>query len=87
METLGTRLRVARRARHLSQEAVARKAQISLTHYQRLEADKHSPNWLTLAALADALGVTPDTLRPESDKIGQDSHSYPDDPGHYRSAS
>jgi transcriptional regulator with XRE-family HTH domain len=87
METLGTRLRVARRARHLSQEAVARAAGISLGHYQRLEADKHSPNWLTIQALAHALGVPITTLTAKSDKNGQDSHSYPDDHDHFPRAS
>jgi len=79
MDTLGRRLTLARTRRHLSQEAVARRADISLNHYRRLEQDKHSPTLATLTRVAAALGVTINTLSPKSGKTGQDSHSYPED--------
>ena len=86
-DTLGGRLRLLRRQQHLSQEAVARAADLSLGHYKRLEHNLHSPTLETLARLADALGVDLDTLGRTPDKTGQDSHSYPDDHNPFPAAS
>ena len=86
-DTLGGRLGRLRRQQHLSQEALARRADLSLGHYKRLEHNLHSPTLETLARLADALGVDLDTLGRKPDKTGQDSHSYPDDHNPFPAAS
>jgi len=80
MKTFGNRLRLLRTGQHLSQEALARDAQITVGHLSRLERGQHSPTLDTVYRLARALGVSPGTLTgKKSDKNGQDSHSYPED--------
>ena len=87
METFGSRLRALRRARHLPQEKVAHDAGITVSHYARLEHDKHSPTLDTLTGLAAALDVDLAALGGKSDKTGQDSHSYPHDHDNFPAAS
>jgi len=58
METLGSRLRFARSAAGLSQEAVAKQFGISRVSVTQWEADKTSPDRDKLPALAELLGTT-----------------------------
>jgi transcriptional regulator with XRE-family HTH domain len=82
-DTFGTRLRLARRRRHLSIEHLARRADLSYAHCWRLEHDRHIPNLATAQRLADALGVPLSMLSPEQ----ADRSSYPEDPGDFPAAS
>jgi transcriptional regulator with XRE-family HTH domain len=54
---LGAGLRLAREARHLSQDDVARLAGVSRKQVSLLEAGHHLPTLRTLLRLLDALGV------------------------------
>lgn len=54
---LGSRLRQLRAARHLSQEAVARRAGIDRSFYTEIELGKLSPRVDYLWDIAGALGV------------------------------
>jgi transcriptional regulator with XRE-family HTH domain len=57
--TLGERLRILRKARGLSQEAVARRAEIGLRAYGDLERGRASdPHYSTLEGIAYALNTT-----------------------------
>jgi transcriptional regulator with XRE-family HTH domain len=51
------RLRRQRKARRLSQEALAKKARISREYLSKLEAGKYNATVATLQRLARALGV------------------------------
>jgi transcriptional regulator with XRE-family HTH domain len=86
-DTFAGRLRAIRLEQHKSQEATAHRAGLSVAHYNRLEAGKHSPILSTVERLAAALGVHPATLAAKSDKTGQDSHSYPEDHDNFPRAS
>ena len=87
MESFGSRLKAARRARHLAQETVARAAGISLSHYRTLEHDRAQPRLETAVRLAIALGVGVETLSPEYAQIPGDKSSYPHDYDPYGRAS
>ena len=52
-------LRIVRAQRKLSQEAVARKARVSVSYISMLERGQRTPPLETLEALAKALGVSP----------------------------
>jgi transcriptional regulator with XRE-family HTH domain len=56
------RLKAAREARGLTLLTVATRVGISLRYYQRLEAGDRGPAMETLAAIADTLSVTIDSL-------------------------
>jgi transcriptional regulator with XRE-family HTH domain len=53
----GERLKVLRESAGLSQEALARAAEISTSNVSKLEQKKVVPSWPTVQALAKALGV------------------------------
>jgi transcriptional regulator with XRE-family HTH domain len=53
------KLKELRLKRHLTQQQLAEKAEITQTTINRLEARHHKPSDLTLQRLADALGVEP----------------------------
>jgi DNA-binding XRE family transcriptional regulator len=55
-------LRRLREQRGLSQEAVARRAGISLNSYARIEGGLANPSWTTGRAIAEALDVTLEEL-------------------------
>jgi transcriptional regulator with XRE-family HTH domain len=55
--TTGQRLRRYRLAAGLTQEALARAADVSLPTIQRLENDRHGARLSTLGAIAEALDV------------------------------
>jgi transcriptional regulator with XRE-family HTH domain len=51
-------IRNLRARRGLSQEAVARAADLTLSSYARIERGLANPTWRTVSNIADALGVT-----------------------------
>jgi transcriptional regulator with XRE-family HTH domain len=64
MEEFADKLRELREKANLTQEALARKANLSLGYVAKLEQGKANPSWTTVRALAKALGKTPnDFLR------------------------
>jgi len=63
LEDLGRNLRTTRKAHGLSQEAVARRAGVSLNLYGKLErSELTNPHYTTVASLARALDVSVDEL-------------------------
>lgn len=62
MSDIGSRIKLAREAAALSQEALARAAGISLSTVSKYEQRQHGPSGTTAAALARVLGVSTDWL-------------------------
>jgi transcriptional regulator with XRE-family HTH domain len=63
LENLGARIRALRKQRGLAQEALARRADVSLNLVGRLELGMvKNPHYLTLVGLARALDVTVEEL-------------------------
>ena len=62
MTQLGLRARAIREQRGESQEAIARRADISVATYGRIENGHNSPSLDTLVSIAAALEVTVDQL-------------------------
>lgn len=58
MSQIAERLKAARTAAGLTQEALARRADLSLPTVQRSEAGRHDPSLTTLLALVNALDVS-----------------------------
>ena len=56
--TLAMNLKRLRKAKGLTQEALARRANVSLGYLQRLEMGRHDPSLSMLRKLAKALGAT-----------------------------
>ena len=54
---LATRIRALRKTRNMTQEALAKKAHVSLGYIARLETDRHDPKLSSLRKIATALGV------------------------------
>ena len=54
---LAMRIKTLRKARKMTQEALAREAEISLGYVARLEIGRHDPKLSTLLKLAKALRV------------------------------
>ena len=61
-------LRKLRHDRGLSQEAVARRAEITKNAYMRIELGQASPAWSTVRRIADALEVTLEQLAAEVER-------------------
>lgn len=59
---LGTRLRILRQSRGLSQESFASKIQLDRTYISGLERGKRNPSYLILRRLAEALEVPIENL-------------------------
>ena len=62
MEAVAKRIREARVVQHLTQEDLAAKAEISLTHMGVIERAVKVPNLDTFVAIANALNVSADSL-------------------------
>ncbi|MEI7685949.1 MAG: helix-turn-helix transcriptional regulator [Planctomycetota bacterium] len=62
METLGKRLQRIREARGLTQDALARKAKVSVFNVRNWEQDHRTPGLAAVYHLAKALGVTMEEL-------------------------
>jgi transcriptional regulator with XRE-family HTH domain len=60
---LGTNIRRLRKAKELTQQALADKAGVTPVHLHRIEQGQSSPSAEVLFAIADALGVKTDSLR------------------------
>ena len=54
---IGAQIRRLRKAKALSQAALARRAQLTRVYVTRLEAGRQDPSLSTISALAKALGV------------------------------
>lgn len=61
-DDVGSRVRAAREARHMSMSDLARAAGLSPGAVSRLERGERAPGAATLAAIAKALGVEPGHL-------------------------
>lgn len=61
-KAVGQRMREARKARGLTTAEVAKAAGISQGNYSDMEGGRKSPSIRTLAALAEALGVSTDWI-------------------------
>lgn len=57
-QALGRNLRQARKRAELTQEAVAERSGVHPTEVSRIEAGKRDPRVATVAALAEAVGVS-----------------------------
>lgn len=55
--SFGRRLKELREQAGLTQEQLARKADLSTSFLSKLEQKDHDPSWTTVQALAKALGV------------------------------
>lgn len=62
LNKLAENIRVERARKHFSQELLAEKADITPQHLYRIENAKVCPTILVIANIAQALGVTIDTL-------------------------
>ncbi len=74
-QALGRRMKMKRRARHLSQEDVAKAAQISASYYGNIERGTRIPSIDTLVLIANALGVGADYLLFDSLKVNNSPHT------------
>lgn len=63
---IGQRVRTYRRAKGLSQEALAERAGISVTHMSHIETGNTKLSLSVFLALADGLGVSADSLLRDS---------------------
>jgi transcriptional regulator with XRE-family HTH domain len=59
---MGARVRAFRKARNLSQAALAKRAHLTRAYVTRLEAGQQDPSLSTITALAKALGVASASL-------------------------
>jgi transcriptional regulator with XRE-family HTH domain len=64
----GERLRELREAAGLSQEALARAADVSTSTVSKLEQRAADPSWSTVQALAKALGVSVTVFQADADQ-------------------
>jgi transcriptional regulator with XRE-family HTH domain len=62
LRAFGAKLRAARERRNLSQERLARIADVHRTHVSALELGQREPSLTTLLILADRLGLEPGAL-------------------------
>jgi transcriptional regulator with XRE-family HTH domain len=66
---IGEQIRLARKAAKLSQEGLARRADVSMNLVSRLERGEITdPHWSTLSRIAEALGGSVDDLMEGSPK-------------------
>lgn len=63
---LGKRIRTLRKARGLSREALADRADLNLSFLAKIEHSKNSPTVRTLTKIAAGLGISPSELLSDS---------------------
>ena len=63
LEQFGARLQELRLARGWTQRELAQKAGVKVWAVRHWESGKHEPGWLSVVALADALGVPTEAFR------------------------
>jgi XRE family transcriptional regulator, regulator of sulfur utilization len=66
---LGHAIRELRLAQKFTQEALAHGAGITVGHLSKIERGQTNPTWETIAAIADALGVSVAELAVAADQI------------------
>jgi DNA-binding XRE family transcriptional regulator len=66
---LGSALRELRSKRDMTQEAVARSADITVAHLSAIERGLANPTWGAVTAIASALGVSMGELGSLTDKL------------------
>ena len=74
-QSMGRRMKMKRRSKHLSQEDVAKAAHISPSYYGNIERGMRIPSIDTLVLIANALGVGTDYLLFDSLKVTNSPHS------------
>ena len=62
LQYLGERIKVARNANHLTQQALADQAGIGLRHYQNIESGLINPSFKVLSAIVQRLAIPTDIL-------------------------
>lgn len=60
---LGDKIKSARKDKKMSQEALARKAEVSLSYLFKIEKNVHSPTFDVITRIADALDIDLNSLR------------------------
>jgi transcriptional regulator with XRE-family HTH domain len=65
---LGIAVRHFRAERELTQEALAHKAGITVGHLSKIERGHANPTWLTLQAIAAALGISTSRLAEQAEQ-------------------
>jgi transcriptional regulator with XRE-family HTH domain len=68
--SFGRRLKTLRERAGLTQEQLARKADVSTSFLSKLEQKDHDPSWTTVQSLAKALGVSTDEFATDDDDEG-----------------
>jgi transcriptional regulator with XRE-family HTH domain len=66
---LGAAIRELRLAREATQQDTAQAADITVAHLSKIERGRTNPTWGTVAAIADALGVTIVDMAQRSQRI------------------
>lgn len=62
LQYLGDRIKAARNANHLTQQALADQAGIGLRHYQNIESGLINPSYKVLSAIIHRLAMSTDVL-------------------------
>ena len=60
---LGDKIKAARNSKQMTQETLARKAEISLSYLFKIEKNVHVPTFDVVVKIANALGISLDSLR------------------------
>jgi len=68
-QALGRAIRGLREERGLRQHDVAKKANVNMTHFSRLEHGHINPSWGTVRRVAEALGVRVSELAARAEDI------------------
>lgn len=76
--SIGNRVRELRQSKDMTQEQLARLADLGLSHIARLEQGKiGDPSWSTVRAIAKALGVALTELEDDDEKKAKPVHRGP----------
>jgi DNA-binding XRE family transcriptional regulator len=67
MGFVGDRIREARRKAGLTQKELAQRSGLRQSHISRLERGRHSPSFVTLEKIAEALGIPVSQLDPSAE--------------------
>lgn len=62
LQYLGDRIKAARNANHLTQQAIADQAGIGLRHYQNIEGGLINPSYKVLSSIVHRLAMSTDIL-------------------------
>lgn len=81
LDIFAANLRRIRRERSLSQERLAHKADLNMTHVAKIERSEREPGVRTVSKLAQALGVSASELFEGIDRRDEPTNSGSDNPG------